>query len=60
MIGGEPDEKFGQKVVLTLENEDVKQAQYICNKVLPDYWKPKVIRNVNQLPRTKNGKIKRK
>ena len=60
MISGEPDEKFGQKVVLTIENGDVKQAQYICNKVLPDYWKPKVIRNVNQLPRTKNGKIKRK
>ena len=60
MISGEPDEKFGQKVVLTLENGDVKQTQYICNKVLPDYWKPKVIRNVNQLPRTKNGKIKRK
>ena len=53
------DPKFGEIVVLLVENGNAEELDLICKEHLPHYWKPKEIIVTDALPRTENGKIKR-
>ena len=58
-IGKEKDEKFGEILVLVVENGDKKLLEDIIGNVLPQYWKPRKIRLVTHLPLTETGKPRR-
>ena len=64
MITSAPDAKFGEIVVLLIENklgneESYERIQKICEDVLPAYWCPKRIIPVENLPLTETGKPNR-
>ena len=59
VITGKQDVKFGEIVVLMLENGDVEAARQICRKVLPKYFQPRLICSTARLLRTETGKLKR-
>lgn len=52
------DVKFGEVVVLLVENEKIEDVYKICNEVLPKYWCPKHIIN-HTIPMTATNKIDR-
>lgn len=54
-----PDKKFGEVIVLLLTDMSVDEARTRCLAVLPHYWMPKLIRNVDAIPHTGTGKIDR-
>lgn len=61
LITGAPDEKFGEKVVLLIEDplsspSVSAEVEAICRKVLPPYWCPKDIVAVDTIPLTGTGK----
>ena len=61
MITSAPDAKFGEIVVLLIENnpgsrDTYERIQKICEDVLPAYWCPKRIIPVENLPLTETGK----
>ena len=62
-LKGEPDEKWGQKLVLLIEGErrksEEKRLMVNLKGELEKWELPKEILYVNQLPRTGNGKIQR-
>ena len=58
-IAKKKDLKFGEIVVLLVENGNAEKLELICKEHLPHYWKPKEIIITEALPRTENGKIKR-
>lgn len=64
MIKGEPDEKWGEKVVMMIEDTDneVDDSQLLekAKNILLPHEVPKKIYHIEKLPRTPNGKIKRK
>lgn len=69
MISSSPDEKWGEKVILLMElskectlSQDklVEIAHEICKNNLQPYEVPKEFRIVARLPRTPNGKLRRK
>ena len=52
-----PDAKFGERIVLLVENartDDPLLSQAIA--ALPPYWRPKQVFSVSQLPQTGTGK----
>jgi len=60
-----PDETLGNKVVLAIEaaeiDERTKQELFTASKnLLHPYEQPKNILNLNELPKTETGKVKRK
>jgi O-succinylbenzoic acid--CoA ligase len=60
-IKGEPDEKWGEAVVLVTEptalsDSEIREA---CAAVLQAYQVPKRIRRIEEIPLTSNGKIRR-
>lgn len=64
MITSAPDVKFGEIVVLLIENnpqsgESYERIQKICKDVLPAYWCPKRIIPIESLPLTETGKPNR-
>lgn len=50
------DQKFGEILVLVTEGGDKQQLEDIFNNVLPNYWKPRKIVFVKELPLTETGK----
>lgn len=61
-VVGHPSEKWGECVALVVESadDDLRLVKDVLNQMnLPRGWMPSVIVNVNELPRTSNGKIKR-
>lgn len=61
MISGEDDEKWGQRVILTVEdrNSDIEGIMATCRRLLRPHEVPKEIRS-GIIPHTPNGKIKRR
>lgn len=62
-ISSLPHEILGQQLILMIEGKAdslLEQAiQKTCEQHLTKYEQPKLIRFINQLPRTENGKLKR-
>lgn len=58
-----PDTKFGEIIVLLLQNRDNVPTEIeiktTLKKVVPSYWQPKRIIYVPEIPKTDNGKINR-
>lgn len=58
-----PDARLGQAVTLVIENEDpgidTERIKQICEQTLPKFWRPKIIRTTERIPRTETGKLKR-
>jgi len=59
MIGKRRDPKFGEIMVLLIENGDEKEAESICRNALPKYWQPRSYVSVSALPLTETGKPRR-
>ncbi|MDE5875631.1 MAG: AMP-dependent synthetase, partial [Muribaculaceae bacterium] len=61
---GEADAKWGERIVLKVEGEYSEEEKHIINEALPQrlasWEKPKEVVWGAILPRTENGKIKRK
>lgn len=60
-IIGEPDEKWGEKIVLYIETETINRQSLMekITKVLDKYHLPKEIKCIEKFNRTESGKIKR-
>jgi O-succinylbenzoic acid--CoA ligase len=60
-IKGEPDEKWGEAVVLVTEPTALSDSEIreVCAAVLQAYQVPKRIRRIEEIPLTSNGKIRR-
>lgn len=60
-ISSIPDEKWGEKLVLVAEceSEQLNSIKLTAESILHGAEKPKLYLNINQIPRTENGKIKR-
>lgn len=60
-IIGEPDEKWGEKIVLYIETETINRQSLMekITKVLDKYHLPKKIKCIEKFNRTESGKIKR-
>lgn len=60
MITSEPDDKWGEKVILVIEDPELDDNSImdLCHERLPRHCVPKEIRH-GLIPRTDNGKIKR-
>lgn len=57
LITSAPDEKFGEIVVLLIEGEtDLEQVEALCQRALPEYWRPKRIVPVYRIPLTETEK----
>lgn len=54
------DEKKGKIVAFYVGNDDKKQVLYEMKKKVPEYMLPNILRCVETLPLTKNGKTDRK
>ena len=50
--------KFGEAIVLLYVKENIPEDEIkqLCNKVLPEYWRPKAYMAVDMLPMTETGK----
>lgn len=63
LITSQPDEKFGQAVVLMVEGElsprQLAETESLCRNVLPPYQRPRKIVCVEHIPMTETGKPKR-
>lgn len=63
LLTSEPDEKWGEKIILKIETAksiglEEEMTRYLKERLNP--WEmPKEIKFVEKLERTKNGKIKR-
>jgi o-succinylbenzoate---CoA ligase len=59
-----PHESLGEQLVLVVEGEksekEIKRLKEICRRELEKFERPRQIRFITQLPRTANGKLKRK
>lgn len=55
----EKNEKFGEILVLVIEDEQIKEVEGIVDNILPPYWRPKKYVSVMHLPMTETGKPKR-
>ncbi len=55
-ITSQPDEKFGEVVVLVTEESDVERIETVCKEVLPKFSRPRRIVCVDELPMTETGK----
>ena len=53
------DEKFGELVVLLTTDEDTNAVRAICQRILPQYWQPRLIRHTANIPQTATGKLAR-
>ncbi len=64
MISSLPHETLGSQIILQLEeseNEETRQEiKAICEQHLDKFEQPRQIHFINELPRTGNGKLKRK
>lgn len=60
VILGMPDDKFGEIVVLCIEGKKDEDILLKISKVLERYELPKKIIEINCLPLTESGKVKRK
>jgi O-succinylbenzoic acid--CoA ligase len=56
MITSVPDGKFGEAIVLLIEDADAEAAMAACRRVLPKYWVPRHVVPVDRLPMTATGK----
>jgi acyl-CoA synthetase (AMP-forming)/AMP-acid ligase II len=62
-ITSAPHHKFGEIVVLLIEKTagtDIDTITKQINNLLPPYERPKIIRQVDSIPLTENGKTDRK
>ncbi len=59
LVGGIPDEKLGQKLVLLIEGVEEPLDDNIFD-VLEKYEKPKAVYFIPKFPETESGKLKRK
>lgn len=59
MITSRKDSKFGEIVVLLMQNNDVEACRKICQSVLPKYWQPRDYVTVERLPLTETTKPNR-
>ena len=50
------DAKFGEAVVILIQDAHIESARTICRRVLPAYWQPRHYVSVAQLPFTPTGK----
>ncbi|MGE4585858.1 MAG: AMP-binding protein [Mangrovibacterium sp.] len=64
LISSEPHDKLGEQIVLLVEGKaasgERSRIRDICARILDKYERPRQIRFVSSLPRTPNGKIKRR
>lgn len=51
-----PDEKFGEKLVLMVEEGGRVDWNVLCTTLLPKYWQPKHVYTVQHIPLTPTGK----
>lgn len=59
-VAGFPDDKLGQKLVLFIENRELKEADIkFIKSILPQYESPKAFYTVSSFIYTENGKINR-
>jgi O-succinylbenzoic acid--CoA ligase len=63
-VGGIPDEKFGEKVVLFLETKEIQAQQAkllldIVPDLVPKYHAPKEVIVIGKFKETKSGKLNR-
>lgn len=56
LITSLPDEKFGEIVAMLYEEGEEKQLLSICQQTLPNYWIPKRLMKIANLPKTETGK----
>ncbi|WP_337570058.1 AMP-binding protein [Hallella sp.] len=54
-----PSKKYGEEMVMLTEAADATRIMSVCHDVLPKYWQPKEIIQVDQIPMTETGKPKR-
>ena len=54
-----PSKKYGEEMVMLTEAADATRIMTVCHDVLPKYWQPKEIIQVDQIPMTETGKPKR-
>ena len=54
-----PSKKYGEEMVMLTEAADATRIMTVCHDVLPKYWQPKEIIQVDQIPMTATGKPKR-
>lgn len=59
MITKAPDEKYGEIVVMLIENGNVADAERLCRRHLPRYWFPRIIKSVSRILYTETGKPRR-
>ena len=55
-ITSAPDEKFGEIIVLLIEEPTPDNLAQVCEDMLPPYWRPKRIIPIFKLPQTETGK----
>lgn len=60
LITSAPDPKFGEIVVLLTEGDAREYIGSLCERVLPEYWRPKRIVSVRRIPLTETGKPDRR
>lgn len=56
LITSMPDAKFGEIVVMLVEDNIPEGIESLCENILPPYWRPKRIIPIPQLPLTETGK----
>lgn len=54
-----PSKKYGEEMVMLTEAIDTTHIMAVCHEVLPKYWQPKEIIQVDKIPMTETGKPKR-
>lgn len=56
LITKQPDEKFGETVVILTEATDLAEVSEVCARALPKYWCPRKYVHVDRIPLTAAGK----
>ena len=59
MVTAVPDPKFGERIVLLLEDEGKTYTVELLNQALlklPAYWRTKQVFHIQKLPQTETGK----
>lgn len=59
LVTSVPDPKFGERIVLLLEDEKKTYTAELLNQILqalPVYWRPKQVIHIQKLPQTETGK----
>lgn len=60
LVSKSPSDKYGEKLVLLTEDNDIPRVLEVCKRVLPKYWVPRAFLHVAEIPLTPTGKPARK